>query len=112
MPLRPSSLDPHAAPDAQGPGASGAPQDPLVEACVADALAPFRDLLPAGAAAEMREALALLLEAHPVLAPMLDGLRPRAVVASSGDVAREEALSARDAEGPLPALDRARQGSR
>lgn len=106
--VRSASLDPR---DAQGPLAPDAPLDPLVEACVADALAPSQDLLPEGAAAEMRAALALLLEAHSVLAPMLDGLRPRPLVASSGDVEHGVELGPRSEGGVLAAPGRPGQGS-
>jgi len=88
------------------------PLDPHVEACIVDALAPLRGLVPAEVAGEMRAVLALLLEAHPVLAPMLEGLRPRPVLAASGDVAREEAPSARADEPMAKATGRAGQGSR
>jgi hypothetical protein len=87
-------------------------EDPLVEGCIEDALAPYQSLLPPGVLGDFREVLGLLLTGHPVLAPMVDSLRARPIVASSGEMDRAEHGSAVPAVSTPPSSRRASGGTR
>lgn len=78
-------------------------EDAFIEAQIERATAPYRDLLPPEALAEMAEVLGDLLATHPVPQRLLARLKPRKEVTASGDV---------DAEGrPVaPAADDAKRG--
>jgi hypothetical protein len=86
--------------------------DPLVNECIEDALGPYRSLLPPEILGDFREVLELLLTGHPVLAPMVDGLRARPVVASSGEVDRSEQGGPLASGSLSPSSGRATGGSR
>lgn len=58
--------------------------DPLVEAFVEQAMAPYGACLPPEAAAELREILEAVLETHPAVAPVVDRLRRLRPPARSG----------------------------
>ena len=62
------------------------PPNPIVTACIEDALAPYRDLpsLPPELLEGFAETLDLLLTTHPEVAPVVERLRPRVVPSSSG----------------------------
>jgi len=64
--------------------------DPIVEAQIQRALAPFDDLLPPEDLAVYREMLSLYLNTHPDVAPLVDQLR-RAPGQKSGTVEQESA---------------------
>ncbi|MGK3997094.1 hypothetical protein [Sorangium sp. So ce1024] len=66
--------------------------DPLVDACVADALSPYLGALSPEEIEDYRRLLALFIATHPAAAPLHDRLRARPVVPSeSGEVARDGA---------------------
>jgi hypothetical protein len=77
----------------QGPG----PGDPLLEACVESALAPYARLLPPDDLAAFRAMLVDFYTHNPSAARALDELRKAPVVGASGTVERpsESALSER-----------------
>ncbi|AUX34377.1 MULTISPECIES: hypothetical protein [Sorangium] len=64
--------------------------DPILEARVARAVAPYADLLPAEDLEALRALTARFLATHPVAAPLVDRLRPRTPPASSGEVDRRD----------------------
>ena len=80
--------------------------DPLVDACVADALSPYLGALSPEEIEDYRRLLAVFITTHPAAAPLHDRLRARPVILSeSGEVAREGAGS-EGAMGPLDAPER------
>ena len=76
------------------PDGPDSPDDPVLEAELARALAPYRELLSPELLAELRETLADALTTHPVGSALLDWLRPAPVVARSGEVEKEGAPAA------------------
>jgi hypothetical protein len=50
-------------------------EDPVLEARIQHALAPYVDRLTPAALAEARRMLTLMLTTHPVLAPLMDRVR-------------------------------------
>ncbi len=74
------------------PGAGSGEEDPIVEACVRDALAPYLDLLSPAELAEHRIDLIAFITTHPNASHLYHRLRERrAVVAKSYEEAREGA---------------------
>jgi hypothetical protein len=70
--------------------------NPIVLECVEDALAPYRDLLPPELLSEFGETLEAVLTSHPLAAPVVERLRPRAVPSHSGEQQRSGAEPAED----------------
>jgi hypothetical protein len=70
--------------------------DPILEARVAHAVAPYAALLPAEDLEALRALTRRFLATHPVAAPLVDRLRPRPTPAASGETPRKDpaALSA------------------
>jgi hypothetical protein len=64
--------------------------DPILEARVAHAVAPYVGLLPAGDVESLRALTRRFLATHPVAAPLVDRLRPRAAPSASGEVDRRD----------------------
>jgi hypothetical protein len=62
--------------------------DPILEARVSHALAPYADLLPPEDLEALRGMTRRLLATHPVCAPLIERLRTRASPTSSGEVER------------------------
>ncbi|XXX78120.1 hypothetical protein WMF30_05055 [Sorangium sp. So ce134] len=95
----------HEAPDHGDPDRTG-DVDPLVDACVADALSPYLGALSPEEIEEYRRFLEVFITTHPASRPLYDRLRARPpVLSESGEVAREGA-GAGGAMGPLPAPER------
>ncbi|KYF99865.1 hypothetical protein BE20_57775 [Sorangium cellulosum] len=66
--------------------------DPLVEACVADALSPYLGALSPEEIEDYRRLLEVFITTHPASMPLYDRLRARPpVLSESGEVAREGA---------------------
>ncbi|WP_437864012.1 hypothetical protein [Sorangium sp. So ce363] len=64
--------------------------DPLLEACLADALGPYLGALSPEELEDYRRLLTIFIKTHPVAAPLYDRLRARPPVPSeSGEVARD-----------------------
>lgn len=63
--------------------------DPIIEECVADAIAPYRALLTPAELEEHRRLLTLFITTQPEAAAIHDRLRARTVGKSSGDVVKE-----------------------
>lgn len=79
----------------RGAGAEGEEEDPIVEECVRDAVAPYLGVLSPEELAEYRSFLVVFITTHPTTAPIYERLRKRpAVLAESGEVAREGAIPA------------------
>lgn len=76
-------VDPQRSGEAEG-GASGGGEDPLIEAHVERAIAPYRAVLPPEALEELRELMVAVLLTHPEVAPVLDRLRRRSPPDRSG----------------------------
>ncbi|WP_437897783.1 hypothetical protein [Sorangium sp. So ce124] len=73
--------------------------DPLLEACLADALGPYLGALSPEEIEDYRRLLTIFIKTHPVAAPLYDRLRARPPVPSeSGEVARD--ASSQRAGGP------------
>lgn len=72
--------------------------DPIVEHILEASLAPYRDRVSPELLDDMREVLVLFLTSHPEASRAVDGLRPRAVRASSGEVERETSAGAEPAK--------------
>lgn len=70
------------------PAQASDPEDPEVQARVERAVAPYKDLLPPEDLALMREMVALYLNTHPDVAPLMDRLRARSPVDASAQVTR------------------------
>lgn len=85
--------------------------DPITVAEVERALAPYRDLLPADALAQMREVLETALREHPVATRLARQLTPPPFVAQSGTIARDGATDDR-ATGSSPSASHASRGRR
>lgn len=69
-------------------------EDPVVEACIRDALSPYEGALSQEELADYRRFLALFITTHPAAAPLYERLRARpATVAESGVVARPGAAA-------------------
>jgi len=66
------------------------PKDPVLEATVERALAPYKDLLPPEALEEFRRDLREELARHPVSARLLKQVTPRAAPDASADVERAD----------------------
>ncbi|WP_438027111.1 hypothetical protein [Sorangium sp. So ce233] len=80
--------------------------DPLVDACVGDALSPYLEALSPEELEEYRRLLAVFITTHPASMPLHDRLLARPVILSeSGEVAREGAGS-EGAMGPLATPER------
>ncbi|WP_437806575.1 hypothetical protein [Sorangium sp. So ce1078] len=84
--------------------------DPILEARVAHAVAPYADLLPAEDLEALRALTARFLATHPVAAPLVDRLRPRTPPASSGEVDRRERAALAEAAQRLAAKASAARG--
>src|SRR5689334_22939679 len=70
-------------------------EDPIVEECVRDALTPYVRILSPEGLAEHRSFLIVFIMTHPATAPLHERLRKRpAVLAESGEVAREGTIAA------------------
>ncbi|WP_437636413.1 hypothetical protein [Sorangium sp. So ce854] len=66
--------------------------DPLIDACVADALSPYLGALSPEEIEDYRRLLAVFITTHPAAAPLHDRLRARPpVLSESGEVSREGA---------------------
>jgi hypothetical protein len=76
-------------PTAPHPTDAAEEEDPVVEECLRDALAPYLDVLPPEEIADHRALLTLFIKTHPAAAPLYERLRKRRVTASSSDVPRE-----------------------
>jgi hypothetical protein len=74
------------------------PDDPLLEARILHALAPYQDRLTPTALAEARRLLTVLLTTHPVLEPLMDRVRQGAAPKTSGVAAKD---GAGEAGGPV-----------
>jgi hypothetical protein len=77
--------------------------DPILEARVAHAVAPYAELLPAEDLEALRDSTRRFLATHPVAAPLVDRLRPRATPAASGEVDRREPAALAEAARKLAA---------
>ncbi|WP_437720596.1 hypothetical protein [Sorangium sp. So ce861] len=84
--------------------------DPILEARVARAVAPYADLLPAEDLEALRALTARFLATHPVAAPLVDRLRPRTPPASSGEVDRRDPAALAEAAQRLAAKASAARG--
>lgn len=92
----------HDAPEHDDPDMTGDADpllsDPLLEACLADALEPYLGALSPEEIEDYRRFLAVFITTHPAAAPLYERLRSRPLVPSrSGAMAREGA----DAGGTL-----------
>ncbi len=65
-------------------------REPVLDALVERALAPYRDLLPAATIAVMREELELAYTTHPVAARLIARIRERAPTVESEELVRGE----------------------
>jgi hypothetical protein len=75
-------------------------EDPIVEACLRDALSPYESALSPEQLADYRRLLIVFIKTHPAAAPLYERLRERpAVLAASGVVARDGDTAA---EGAAP----------
>ncbi|WP_437958865.1 hypothetical protein WME76_03845 [Sorangium sp. So ce119] len=75
--------------------------DPLVDACVADALSPYLGALSPEEIEDYRRLLAVFITTHPAAAPLHDRLRARPpVLSESGTVARDGAGEGQPAAEP------------
>ncbi|KYF65107.1 hypothetical protein [Sorangium cellulosum] len=77
--------------------------DPILEARVDHAVAPYADLLPAQDLEALRALTARFLATHPVAAPPVDRLRPRTPPTSSGEVERRDPAALAEAARRLAA---------
>lgn len=77
------------------------PEDPLLEAQIERAMAPYQRMLPPGALAEMRELVSDFLATHPAAVRLMARLRPPPTVDVSGPVEGQDDLA-----GAEPATDR------
>lgn len=71
-------------------------QDPAAQACIHQALAPYRGLLSAELLATMRGQLELLLGTHPDAVSLVASLRTRPATALSGTLDRGDSAGDRD----------------
>lgn len=95
-------------PPKQGQDESPAPEhDPVIEARVERAIAPYKELLSAEDLEFMKDTLRLHLASNPEVAPLVDRLRQR-VVASSG----ERPSPGADPAAEDPPAQRVKPGSR
>lgn len=85
------------------------PEDALLDAQVERAMAPYRDMLPPEALAEMRDALSDFLATHPAALRLMARLRPPPAVQFSGpvehhdnDAEREPASVQKSGTGGVP----------
>jgi hypothetical protein len=85
------------------PAPDAAPEDPILEARVAHAVAPYADLLPAEDLEALQSLTRRFLATHPVAAPLVDRLRPRTPPASSGEVDRRDPAALAEAARRLAA---------
>lgn len=69
-------------------GSDEAPEDSFLEQVVAQALEPYKAVLPPARLAEMAAFLRDALGSHPVGSTLLDRARPRAAPETSGDQAK------------------------
>ncbi|AUX39506.1 hypothetical protein SOCE26_008990 [Sorangium cellulosum] len=73
-------------------------EDPLLEACLNDALRPYLGALSPEALEDYRRFLTVFITTHPAAAPLYERLRARpSNLSRSADVAREGAAGAADA---------------
>jgi hypothetical protein len=77
--------------------------DPELALAIEQALAPFKDMLPAATLAHMRREMAIQLSTHPQTAAMLRQLRPDPVVQETGKRISEEAAPPLTNSTPQPA---------
>lgn len=68
--------------------------DPIVEECIRDALAPYLRVFSPEELADHRAFLTVFIKTHPAAAPLYERLRKRRVASASGDVPRERPLAA------------------
>jgi hypothetical protein len=64
--------------------------DPILDARVARAVAPYAGLLPAEDLEALRALTRRFLATHPVAAPLVDRLRPRPTPTASGEAERRD----------------------
>jgi hypothetical protein len=76
------------------------PKEAQIEAQVERAMAPYRDMLPPEALAEMREMLSDFLATHPVAVRLMARLRPAPTVEVSGPIGDHDGDAA-DASAPI-----------
>jgi hypothetical protein len=81
-------------------------EDPLVEECVSDALAPYVGVLSPEELTDHRRFLILFITTHPAAAPLYRRLRQRPPLSESGEISRDTAASDQDVGSPRlqPAL--------
>jgi len=86
--------------------------DPTLEARVAHAVAPYAGLLPDDDLDALRDLTRRLLATHPVVAPLVDRLRPRAAPSASGETERRDPAALAEAAQRLAAKASAGAGGR
>ncbi len=69
----------------------GDTQDPVVEECIRDALAPYLEALSPEELTDYRNFLIAFIRTHPVASRLYERLRERSLTSKSGDLAREDA---------------------
>lgn len=77
--------------------------DPVLEARVDHAVAPYAGLLPAEDLDALRDLTRRFLATHPVAAPLVDRLRPRATPDASGEADRRDPAALAEAAQRLAA---------
>ena len=86
--------------------------DPILEARVAHAIGPYAGLLPDDDLEALRDMTRRFLATHPVAAPLLDRLRPRAIPKASGETERRDTDALAAAAERLAAMAKAGAGGR
>lgn len=81
------------------------PEDPVLEARVERALAPYKDVLTPEALAEARLLLSVTLTTHPDIAPLMDRLRQG--LAKKGDAPETSGVVVKDDGGESRAAPKA-----
>lgn len=84
--------------------------DPELSLAIEQALAPFREMLPAATLAQMRQEMAIQLGSHPHTAAMLRQLRSDPTMQKSGTVASEEEVAPAVTNGTLQSATWGRRG--
>ncbi len=77
--------------------------DPELSLAIEQALAPFKEMLPAATLDHMRREMAIQLGSHPHTTAMLRQLRPDPAVQKSGTVVDDEAEATVTRDAPRPA---------
>jgi hypothetical protein len=68
------------------------PHDPVVEECIADAMAMCEGIMTPEEILEHRRFLTLFITTHPMAAPIYERLRVRRLGKRSGDVAKDDVV--------------------